>query len=490
MTSVMLLAIAAPAMAAAVVALAGWRPVTAAFAVAASATVLVAAIVLWAQPHSTTHLAASGWLRADALSITMLLVIGAVGTLAVIASIGYLDHEQDAGHTDTAGARRYGSLICLFLAAMALAVQANNLGLLWVSVEATTVATAFLVGHRRTRAALEATWKYVIICSTGIAFAFLGTVLLYDASRHAGGGSSALNLTTLTAHASQLDSHVTRLAAGLLLIGYGAKAGLAPLHTWLADAHSQAPAPVSALMSGVLLAVAFTSLLRVKSVIDPAVGAGYLRTGLLVTGLVTIAIAAALLVAQRDLKRMLAYSSMENMGLVAVAAAAGTKLAIAALLLQIVAHGLAKTVLFLTSGQLQAVHDSTEIATITGVLARSPRLGTAFTLGLLALVGLPPFALFAGEVSIARALTAAHLGWALAVSAGLLLIAYVALLANGARILFGTPPAGTAVAERSTPITVRAAVTIGLAASLLLGVTAGPLTGLLHSAATAAGVGR
>jgi len=367
---------------------------------------------------------------------------------------------------------------------------------MWVAIEATTIATAFLVGHRRTRAALEATWKYVIICSTGIAFAFLGTVLLYDASRHAGGGASALNLNTLMTHAAHLDTHVTRLAAGLLLLGYGAKAGLAPLHTWLADAHSQAPAPVSALMSGVLLAVAFTALLRVKSVVDLALGTGYFRVGLLITGLLTMAIAAALLVGQRDLKRMLAYSSMENMGLIAVAAAAGTRVAIVALLLQVLAHGIAKTVLFVAAGQLQAEHGATTIADIRGVLSRSPRLGAAFAIGLVALVGLPPFALFASEVSIARALTAAHLGWALAVCAVLLLVAYAALLTNGARILFvGASPGGAeadsieGVMPRrlAAPVTILATLSIGIVISIGLGLSAGPFTSLLHQAADVLG---
>ena len=369
-TTFMVLAIAAPAAAAALTAVAGWRRATAWSAVAASATVLVSAVALWIlhpPDRGTPHIALGALLRADSLSVCMLGVVGVIGTLSCLASIGYLDHELAHGHTTSAGARQYGVLIGLFLAAMTAAVQANNLGVLWVAIEATTVATAFLVGHRRTRESLEATWKYLVICSTGIAFAFLGTVLLYDASRHAGAG---LDLTSLTAHASRLDPHVTRLAVGLLLLGYGAKAGLAPLHTWLADAHSQAPAPVSALMSGVLLAVAFTGLLRIKTVADLALGPGYLRAGLLVMGLITIAVAAAMLVGQRDLKRLLAYSSMENMGLIAIAAAAGSRLAIAALLLHVIAHGVAKTVLFLAAGQLQAAHDSTALADITRVLSR------------------------------------------------------------------------------------------------------------------------
>src|SRR5882757_648675 len=192
-------------------------------------------------------------------------------------------------------------LVHAFLGAMCAAVLAANLGVLWVAIETTTIVTAFLVGHRRTRASVEAAWKYVVICSAGIALAFLGTVLIYYAARQAGiSEASALDWPTLAAHADRLDPDVTRLGMALIVIGFGAKAGLVPLHAWLPDAHSQAPAPVSALMSGVLLAVAFYAVLRVKAVADPALGAGYLRTLLLILALATLALAAVLLIRQRD----------------------------------------------------------------------------------------------------------------------------------------------------------------------------------------------
>ena len=368
----------------------------------------------------------------------MLIVIGVVGTLATWASIGYIDAERAHGHTDADGARLYGVLTPAFLAAMVVAVCANNIGVVWVAIEATTVVTAFLVGHRRTRTALEATWKYVIICSVGIAVAFLGTVLLYFAARHAGAPAAhALNFDVLVAHARSLDPGVARLAGGLLLIGYGAKAGLFPFHTWLADAHSQAPAPVSALMSGVLLSVAFSVLIRIKPIVDAATGAHFLRTGLLVIGLATLLVAALMLTVTGDIKRMLAYSSMENMGLIAIAAAAGTTLAIAALLLHVLAHGVGKTVLFLAGGQLQLAHDSTAIADITGVLRRSRLIGVSFAAGLIVLLGLPPFAMFASELAIARSLADARLTWVLAAGMLLIAIAFAALVRNASRMLLG-----------------------------------------------------
>jgi hydrogenase-4 component F len=448
--------------------------------------VLLTAAALGFQVGASARFGVGHLLRADALTVTMLIVIGTVGTLATWASIGYINAELVHGHTDRKGANLYGVLVPVFLAMMSLAVLANNIGMMWVAIEATTVATAFLVGHRRTRAALEATWKYVVICSVGIALAFLGTVLLYFASLHAGASSGdALNIDVLLAHASELDPAVTHLAAGLLLLGYGAKAGLVPFHTWLADAHSQSPAPVSALMSGVLLSVAFSVLLRVKSVVDLALGTGFLRAGLLIVGLLTMLIAASMLVVQTDFKRMLAYSSMENMGLVAVAAAAGTRLAIAALLLHVLAHGISKTLVFLGAGQLQAAHGSTAIGDVTGILARSRLIGIAFAVGLAVLLGLPPFAMFASELSISRALANSQLGWALAAALLLVVIAFAALVRNGSRMLLGPPPPSSPTI--AVPRSVAGALVTGIILSVTLGLSAGPLTQLFRTAATMLG---
>lgn len=486
MTLLLLLPILAPAAAAALAAALGWRRLTASVTVGAAVTVLICGAILAVDADSGPRLGIGHLLRADALSVTMLIVIGAVGTLATWASIGYIDTEIVQGHTTRRAAHRYGVLVPVFLAAMALAVLANNLGITWVAIEATTVATAFLVGHRQSRSALEATWKYVVICSFGIALAFLGTVVLNFASEHAGAGAAhALDIDVLLTHASHLNPGITRLAAGLLLLGYGAKAGLVPFHTWLADAHSQAPAPVSALMSGVLLSVAFSAILRVKPIIDLAVGTGYLRTGLLIVGILTLLIAASLLVVQTDFKRMLAYSSMENMGLIAIAAAAGTRLAIAALLLHVLAHGIGKTLLFLAAGQLQSTHDSTAIAAVSGILTRSRLIGTAFAVGLVVLLGLPPFAMFASELSMARGIAGAHLAWVLGIVLLLIVVAFAALVRNAGRMLLG--PAPHDAAAIIVPGTVTAALVVGIGACVALGLTAGPLTHLFHTAATLLG---
>jgi hydrogenase-4 component F len=489
MTLLLLIPILAPPVAAAITAVVGWRWATASLTALSALSILGCGVALGFRVGSVQHVLAGGLLRADALSVVMLIVIGTVGTLSALASIGYINAELDHGHTDAAGARLYGTLTPAFMAAMVVAVSANNIGVIWVAIEATTVITAFLVGHRRTRTALEATWKYVIICSVGIAMAFLGTILLYFAARHAGADSGhALDLDVLIAHASGLDPGVTRLAGGLLLIGYGAKVGLVPFHTWLADAHSQAPAPVSALMSGVLLSVAFSVLLRLKPIIDTAAGTGFLHWGLLTVGLTTMGVAAMLLTVTTDVKRMLAYSSMENVGLIAIAAAAGTKLAIAALLLHVLAHGIGKTVLFLAGGQLQAAHDSTAIPGITGVFRRSRLIGTSFAIGMLVLLGLPPFAMFASELSIARAMADTRLAWALAVVLLLIVVAFAALVRNSGHILLGEP--ATESPPIGVPVTVAGALLVGVAACFALGVTAGPLTALFHTAAEQLGVTR
>lgn len=470
----------APLTAAALSAALGWGRRAAAASVAAALLVLGCGIGLGMR-LGPRHVLAGDLLRADALTAVMLLVIGAVGTLATWASIGYLRTELAHNLTTPAAARQYGVLINVFIAAMGLAVLADNLGVTWVAVEATTIATAFLVGHRRTRTSLEATWKYVIICSLGLALAFLGTVLLYFASLHAGPASGALSVDGLIARAHRLDPGVTRLAAGLLVLGYGTKVGLAPFHTWLADAHSQAPAPVSALMSGVLLSVAVSVLLRLRPILDAALGPTFLRVDFLTTGLLTLLIAASLLIGQRDYKRMLAYSSLENMGIIAVAAGVGTPLAVTALLLQILGHGLGKAVLFITAGHLQHAHNSTAIADVTGVLARSRVLGLGLVGGLVALLGLPPFALFASELGIARAAADAHLVWPLAATLVLVVVAFAALALHGGAMLLGPAPEG----RPSLAVSIGDAVPVllGLGACLVLGVAAGPLISLLHGAA-------
>jgi hydrogenase-4 component F len=359
-------------------------------------------------------------------------------------------------------------------------------------VEATTIVTAFLVGHERSRTALEAAWKYVVICSAAIAIAFLGLILLYYAAQHAGlSAEQALDWAALTAHAHQLDPAVTRIAVGLAVLGFGAKAGLVPLHAWLPDAHSQAPAPVSALMSGVLLPVALYAVLRIKTIADPALGAGYLRTLLMILALATLALAAVLLIGQRDFKRMLAYSSMEHMGLIALAAAIGARLAIAALLLHMAGHGLAKTVAFLSSGHILHRHNSSQITDVRALATRMPLLAGLFGLAIVALLGFPPAALFASELGIARAGADAGLSWATAVAFAFVVVAFAAITAHTGRMLLGPPTTPATDEANDPPAAFARSAALPLIAGLLgvaaLGVALGPVADLLQAAATIVG---
>ncbi|GHE12625.1 proton-conducting transporter transmembrane domain-containing protein [Streptomyces alanosinicus] len=443
---------------------------------------LLAAGVLDEGPAS----AFSGLLRADALTAWMLLVVGAVALIACGSAPAYLADEEAAGRASGRARRHYHVLVQAFLAAMCLAVMTGNLGVLWVAIEATTIVTAFLVGHRRTRTSVEAAWKYVVICSAGIALAFLGTVLIYYAARHAGIAEAwALDWPTLAARADRLDPAVTRLGITLVVLGFGAKAGLIPLHAWLPDAHSQAPAAVSALMSGVLLSVALTAILRYRVIADAALGPDFTRTLLAGIALLTLALAAGLLLAQRDYKRMLAYSSMEHMSLIALGAAIGSPLALSAALLHIAGHGLAKSVAFCASGRILQLTGTTRIGRVRGLLAHVPSVGGVFGIAVVALAAFPPFSLFASELGIARAGLAAGTGLAWATSGSLLLalIAFAALATRTTHMLLGPGP----VQPESPTEPGMWPLTLGLAACAALGIATGPLTDLLHAAAQAIG---
>ncbi|MFJ5842867.1 proton-conducting transporter membrane subunit [Streptomyces shenzhenensis] len=428
----------------------------------------------------------SGLLRADALTAWMLLVVGIVALIACGSAPAHLAGERAAGRASDRTTWRYHVLVQAFLAAMCLAVVTANLGVLWVAIEATTIVTAFLVGHRRTRASVEAAWKYVVICSAGIALAFLGTVLIYYAARQAGIAEAwALDWPTLAARADRLDPAVTRLGITLVVLGFGTKAGLIPLHAWLPDAHSQAPAPVSALMSGVLLSVAFAAILRYRLIADAALGADFTRVLLAGIALLTLALAAGLLLAQRDYKRMLAYSSMEHMSLIALAAAIGSQLALSAALLHIAGHGLAKSVAFCASGRILQLTGTVKIGRVRGLLARAPASAGMFGLAVVALMAFPPFSLFASELGIARAgfLAGGGLAWVTAVALLLVLVAFAALAARTAHMLLGPAPAPPTGPEATAvwPLA------LGLSACAALGVGLGPLTDLLHTAAQAIG---
>lgn len=445
--------------------------VAAATVVLASGVVLVVAVL-----GGDTPTALGGQLRVDALSAYMLTVVGAVGLTALWG--GLADRAAPPG-------RAYPTLVTLFLGAMSLAVLADNLGVLWVAVEATTIATAFLVGHARSRRSLEAAWKYVVLGSVGVAIAFLGIVLLYAATLAA--GTPTLSWSQLSTAALPLDPSLVTVAGALAVLGFATKAGLAPVHSWLPDAHSQAPAPVSGLMSGVLLSVAFYAILRVQAVVDPVVGPGLMRGMLVTAGLLSLTIAALLILRQRDLKRMLAYSSVEHMGLLALAAAIGSTLALSAALLHVLGHGLAKSSTFVISGRVLSTEGTTTMASIRTLLARRPAVAIPFLVGMLALLGLPPFSLFFSEVGIIVAGVQEDMAWAVAPAVLMLLVLFAALGRHTVAMLFGdTSYEGDDQPDRR-PHGPRLPILLALGTTAVIGFASGSFATLLTEAANVLG---
>ena len=382
-------------------------------------------------------------LRADSLSVLLMVCVSGIGALILFLSPG-LWRET---YYSLPQLRRYQIFINLFIASMLLAVSANNVGLMWIAIEATTIFSALIIPLKLSKTSVEASWKYILICSVGIALAFTGTVLVYfDFFALSGRVDNALNWTVLLQTAPGLHPEVMRLAFVFLLVGYGTKAGLAPMHTWLPDAHSEAPAPLSATMSGVLLAVALYAILRWKVVVDAALGTGYTNNLLLVLGLLSLIIASFSMVLSKNYKRLLAYSSIEHTGLTCLGLALGP-LGTFAALLHLVNNSLAKSMLFLLSGRILHRYNTTEISKVSGLLKAMPLTAGLFAAGILAIIGLPPFGIFVSEFALIRAGFDAGRPWLMGIVLALLAVAFVALLNILNRMLFGKPSDGVAVGE-------------------------------------------
>jgi hydrogenase-4 component F len=346
-----------------------------------------------------------GFFYLDALSMMILDIILTIGLMAAIFSIGYLEEEVRQGKLPAKKIRLYYMLMVTFIFTMVLALTVKNMGLMWIAIEATTLASAFLVGFYNNRYALEAAWKYVIICSVGIAVALLGIILLHLSSAGILENGSFLDWTALYANAASLKSSVLRLAFIFILVGFGTKAGLAPMHTWLPDAHSQAPSPISAMLSGVLLNSAMYGIIRTTAIVNHNQGgSGFTGRLLIGIGILSITTAAVFILTQKDYKRLLAYSSIEHMGIIAVAIGIFTPLSVFGGLLHMINHSLTKSMLFLSAGNIMQKYDTKQIFKIKGILKTLPVSGTVFLLGLFAIAGTPPFSAFASEFSITAAI--------------------------------------------------------------------------------------
>ncbi len=425
----------------------------------------------------------AGWqdvLRADALSAVLAACVAAVAAMAAWFGPGLGKDDEPRR------ARRFQIFVNLFAFTMLCAVTTNNVGLMWVAIEATTITSAMLIALDVSKASVEASWKYVLLGSVGIALAFGGTVLAYfDFAGLADPQEAVLNWTVLRAAAPSLHPEVVELAFVFILVGYGTKAGLAPMHTWLPDAHAEAPAPLSAMMSGVLLAVALYAVIRWRAVVSAAVGPAFPNRLLVGLGVLSLVIAAFSLLLQRNYKRMLAYSSIEHMGLVCVGLTLGPAGAVAATL-HLVNHALAKGAMFLLAGRILHRYRTTDIARVSGLLQTMPGTGWLFLAGGLALIGLPPFGLFVSELILLRAGFAAGRTWLMGAVLALLAVASVGLVAHANRMLYGPSPPGVPVGEREPWRLLPLALSLG--ALVVLGLTVpAPLATLLTRVADIVG---
>ncbi len=401
------------------------------------------------------------WLYADALSALLIVVIVVVCFLAALYSIDHLRRQDGHGGY---GPRRYFVAYHVFAGSMLAAVLVNNVGLMWVAVEATTIVSALLVGSPGTRAALEAAWKYLVLCTVGITFALFGVLLTYYASVHAFGAEASLNWTALVAGADRLDPAIMKLAFAFILVGFGTKAGLAPLHTWLPDAHSQAPAPISAVLSGVLIKCGLYAVIRFHLILVGTVGPAYSGDLLLGFGLFSVALAVPFILVQRDLKRLLAYHSVEHIGLITVAIGLGGPLGLFAGMLHLFNHAMAKALLFFVAGDLSQRYGTTQMGRIRGAVRAMPRTGVLLLVGTLAITGLPPFAIFVTEFGIVAAAFARG-----NVVVGIVLIAALVTVFAGAfghamDMALGRPHSrvGPALGGRMRPLAMAVPVGLGI----------------------------
>lgn len=424
--------------------------------IASLLTLLAAASLLFHRPEQGPYL------FVDDLNIVFIVLNALVGFTTSVFSATYIGHELEIGRLRPAQLRFYHVMFQCMMFGMNLALVANNIGLMWVAVELATLTTVVMVGIYRTHEALEAAWKYFILGSVGIAFALFGTILVYMAAQPVvGDGTNAMVWTILVQNASRFDPAILNLAFVFLMLGYGTKVGLAPLHAWLPDAHAEGPTPVSAVLSGLLLNVALYALLRFKILMSAnpdAIAPGNLMITL---GLISLIFAGFMLYRRRDIKRMFAYSSIEHMGIIVFAFGMGGPLANFAGLLHMVMHSLTKSAIFFAVGHISQVKGTQKIAEIKGLTQSHPLLGWGLVIGVLAIAGLPPFGIFMSEFLIVSS-TFARNGWlALPLVFGLL-IALGALILRMSGLAFGKPEGSMAPAKASfVPMYTHLALVLG-----------------------------
>ena len=410
---------------------------------AALLTFVTASSLFIVDPESGTYL------LVDDLNKVFIVLTTFVGFTTSVFSASYIGHEIEIGRLTPRFVRFYHAMYQALMFAMNLALVANNIGLMWVAIEMATLTTVLMVGIYRTHEALEAAWKYFILGSVGIALALFGTILIYMAARPViGEGVDAMVWSALMSRAAQFDPALLNVAFIFLLLGYGTKVGLAPLHAWLPDAHAEGPTPISAVLSGLLLNVALYALLRFKMLLalnPEAIAPGPL---MVIMGLISCLFAAFMLYRRRDIKRMFAYSSIEHMGIIVFAFGMGGALANFAGLLHMTMHSLTKSAIFFAVGHIAQVKGTQKIADMGGLTVTNPVLGWGLVLGVVAIAGLPPLGIFMSEFLVVSS-TFAREPWLAIILALGILVALGGLFLRLNSIAFGEPRGPTAEAEAS-----------------------------------------
>ncbi len=434
----MLLLLGSPLAGGFVLALFGHRPRAAELNVVFSTVTFLAAAALVSRVVAEGPMTAGGeQFFVDSLNVFLVALTAFVAMTTALFSRPYMRIERDHGRVTDAGMRLYHSMYQLFTFAMLLVLTTNNLGVMWVAMEAATLTTVMLVALYRTHASLEAAWKYFILCGVGIAQALMGTILVYFAAEKIlGPGVGSLLWTHLDGVKQELEPTVMSIAFVFLLIGYGTKVGLVPLHNWLPDAHAEGPTPVSAVLSGLLLNVALYALVRCKVITDGALERPFASALLMGFGVLSVMVAAFFLSRQRDIKRMFAYSSIEHMGLVTFAFGMGGPVASFAGLLHMTVHSLTKSAIFFAVGHASQKAGTQVMDDIRGLARVNPTVGWGLMLGTVAILGLPPFGVFASEFLI---LTTAisNQPWAAPILLVSLGIAFAAIFGKVQPMVFG-----------------------------------------------------
>ncbi|MFZ5625786.1 MAG: hydrogenase 4 subunit F [Bacillota bacterium] len=383
-----------------------------------------------------TYTGAKDFFYLDSLSALLLLLVVTIGFVTALYSVGYLQADLNHKQINQQQYRRYFLWFHLFIMTMNLTLIVNNLGIMWVAIEATTLASAVLVGLYNQKTSLEAAWKYLILCTVGITFALFGLILVFYAAGHtAGNEQSALNYTVLLQVVKEFDPQLLKLAFIFILVGYGTKMGLAPMHNWLPDAHSQAPSPVSAVLSGVLLNCAFYGILRFFILVNTRVDGQFAPGLLVIFGLISLGISVPFILMQYDLKRLLAYSSVEHMGIITLAVGLGGKWGLLGGLLHLINHSFTKSFLFMLSGNVVHKYHTRTLARIKGLLQTMPVSGPLLVIGLFAIAGAPPFSIFISELTILTEAFQQGRWWVAGLLFFFLALVFAGMLYHGGKML-------------------------------------------------------